>query len=215
MNHLSPCEVLAASLSPLCLSGKPFRSWTIVHTALQMSKSIRCDTEGEATRTLQHCRQQHSPLSRNWKSFTPIAGETTLVQHEPAEKESTHRISQNYIKMATNYNITLLSLLSQKENQSDFTNLCSCSLTPHSPFTCSKSHSVYHAHELLGQGQRLPQLWDLPWIQPEVWQSRVKTKFFHLTVTMDFCSYLCYKQNKTKLNRSDGKALPLKTVHKH
>lgn len=82
--------------------------------------------------------------------MVPIAGETTLVQHEPTGKmlrAPKHRT----IKVARNCYIILLSLLSQKEDQLNFTNLRSRGLTPHSPLrACIKPQLVYYGHDSAG-----------------------------------------------------------------
>lgn len=87
-------------------------------------------------------------------------------------------IEYHDIKVARNCNINLLSHLSQKENQLDFINLCSCSLTPHFPLRAVSHSQLTMCVNGLGEGQiasPLPchacqlKLQDLLWIPLQVW----------------------------------------------
>lgn len=79
-----------------------------------------------------------------------IIGETTLVQHKPTEK-MLQAPKHHTIRVARNCYIILLSLLSQKEDRLNFTNLCSRGLTPHSPLrVCTKAQPVYYRHDSAG-----------------------------------------------------------------
>lgn len=193
MNHLSPCEVLAASLSPPSLvncSGHeqlstPHCGCQSRYVAIPKEKPLGLfSTVGDSAHLWAETeRGFHTHCKRNHTDATWTSRKEKLL----VAPIKYHKTKLRWQRTTTSF--CFLFYPRKRISQTSLT--CAAVASLLIPPLRAVSHSQFTTlMNALEEGQYLPELWDLPLIQPEVWQSRVKTKFFHLTVTIDFCSRL-------------------------